>query len=136
MWRELLVNLSCGNEYVRLNQPATDNEIFEVEKEIGIRLPSDLKNLLMEFNGDNWFIFSTQQIIETNLMIRGLTCFMPLNCLLFFAGNGCGDYYGYAITGDGIKDWEIYMWEHESDNRIFKANGLKDAIEKYYTDKI
>ncbi|KAF0193537.1 MAG: Cell wall assembly/cell proliferation coordinating protein KNR4 [Bacillota bacterium] len=90
----------------------------------------------MQFNGDNYFLLSTSQIIETNLMLRSISAFMPLNCLLFVAGNGCGDYYGYAITGDGLKDWEIYMWEHEYDNRIFKANGLRDAIEKYYTDRL
>ncbi|KJS20911.1 MAG: hypothetical protein VR72_12775 [Clostridiaceae bacterium BRH_c20a] len=136
MWKELLLNLSKGNKYVKLNPPATKHEILEIEKELGLMLSSDLKELLLEFNGDNFFIFSTAQILEINSMMREFTCFMPLNCLLFVAGNGCGDYYGYAITGDGIKDWEIYMWEHEYDNRIYKANGLKDVIEKYYTEHI
>ena len=28
------------------------------------------------------------------------------------------------------------MWEHEYDNRIWKANSLEDAIKKYYNDEI
>lgn len=88
-------------------------------------------------NGDNWLIFSTEQITETNLSARKLDCFMPLDCLLFFGGNGCGDYYGYPITSqDGVLNDNVFMWDHEYDNRIWKANNLEDAIKKYYNDEI
>lgn len=136
MWKELFTELSSNNKNVKLNPPATIDEILEVENILHLCLPDKLKNLLTEVNGDNWFIFSTKQIVETNTSLRELKCYMPLDCFLFVAGNGCGDYFGYAITGEGIKDWEIYMWDHESDNRVFIANGLKDVIEKYYTDQI
>lgn len=136
MWEEVLLRFVEGNNFIKLNPPATDEDILNIEKELAIRIPTDLRKMLLEFNGDNNFLFSTTQIIETNLEIRKLTCFMPLDCLLFFAGNGCGDYFGYPITEEGIKDWKVYIWEHESDDRVWKANGLKDAIEKYYTDKI
>ena len=62
--------------------------------------------------------------------------FMPLNCLLFFAGNGCGDYYGFPITlSDGVRDDIVFMWEHEYDNRIWKANNLEDTIRRYYNSE-
>ncbi len=62
---------------------------------------------------------------------------MPLDCLLFFGGNGCGDYYGYPITlQDGVRDDNVFMWEHEYDNRIWKASNLEEAIKKYYNDEI
>lgn len=62
---------------------------------------------------------------------------MPLDCLLFFGGNGCGDYFGYPITSqDAVRDDNVFMWEHEYDNRIWKANNLEDAIKKYYNDEI
>jgi hypothetical protein len=134
MWKELLLNLTRRHEYVQLNPPATNREISRVEKKLGVKLPADLRNLLSEFNGDNYFIFSTGQIVEINTMMRKLKCFMPLGCLLFVAGNGCGDYFGYPITGEGIKDWEIFLWDHESDNRTYKAAGLQDALEKYYAE--
>jgi hypothetical protein len=61
---------------------------------------------------------------------------MPLDCLLFFGGNGCGDYYGYPITSqDGVRDDNVFIWEHEYDNRIWKANNLEDAIKNTTTTK-
>lgn len=136
-WKQIIEDAAGQNSYVKCNPPATEKEIKDVEKALHIELPGDLRSLLAEMNGDNWFVFSTSQIIETNLMLRkNISGIMPLNCLLFIAGNGCGDYFGYPIASDGLKDWEIFMWEHESDNRIYKANGLKDAILKYYNNEI
>jgi hypothetical protein len=136
MWKELLLELTKDNPNVKLNPPATEENILEVENKLKVNLPKSLKNLLLEFNGDSYFVFSTNQIIENNISIREIKEYMPLDCLLFIAGNGCGDYLGYPITGNEINTSDIFMWDHESDNRVFKANGLKDAIEKYYNDEI
>jgi hypothetical protein len=35
------------------------------EKVLNCKLPTDLKELLIEINGDNWLVFSTEQIIKT-----------------------------------------------------------------------
>ena len=136
MWRQLALKVAAGNPYVRLNPPASNSDIQAAERALGIALPSDLVEMLRQFDGDNYFVFSCQQSIDTNLMLRNITAWMPLDCLLFVAGNGCGDYFGYPITGDGVKDAEIFMWEHEYDNRVYKANGLRDVIEKYYSDAL
>lgn len=135
MWKALIEKLTIGHNFIRINDPATVEDILKIEKELGVAMPSELKDLLLELNGDDCLIFSAERLIETNLMMRELKCLMPLDCLLFFGGNGCGDYYGYAITGEGI-DGKIYIWEHETDSRIEVAYGLKDAIKKYYTDEI
>lgn len=136
-WKFLYKELTGTHDYIKPNTPATQKQIAEVEKVLDCKLPTDLKELLLETNGDNWFIFSTEQMIETNSSVRKLDCFMPLDCLLFFGGNGCGDYYGYPITSqDGVRDDNVFMWEHEYDNRIWKANSLEDAIKKYYKDEI
>ena len=136
-WKELLDSIAVNKDYIKPNPPATEIQIKEVEEKLNIEIPKDIRELLLEFNGDQWFLFSTEDIIKTNLQVRKfMTGYMTLECMLFVAGNGCGDYYGYPITADGIKDWEIFIWEHESDNRIYKANGLEDAIIKYYNDEI
>jgi hypothetical protein len=135
-WKALIEQFAGDNRHVKPNPPATEKQIAEVEKRLNIVLPADIKSFLKELNGDNYFVFSTSEIIEVNETQRGLDCFMPLDCLLFIAGNGCGDYLGYPITREEIKDWEIFMWDHEYDNRVYKASGLKDAIEKYYTSMI
>ena len=62
---------------------------------------------------------------------------MPLDCLLFFGGNGCGDYFGYPITRlSGVRNDNVFMWDHEYDSRIWKANNLEELIKKYYFDEI
>lgn len=136
-WRSLIEQATRENQFVKCQPAASDTDIQAVENALNIKLPQDLKSLLYELNGDQWFVFSTSQIIEVNITVRkAMTSAMPLDCLLFVAGNGCGDYYGYPITADGIKDWEIFMWDHESDNRNYKAQGLEDAVRKYYNDEI
>lgn len=136
-WNALYNELAGKHDYIKPNPPATQKQIFDVEKSLGNKLPADLKELLLKMNGDSWLVFSAEQIIETNLSARKLDCYMPLDCLLFFSGNGCGDYYGYPITPqDGVRDDNVFMWEHESDNRIWKANNLEDTIKKYYNNEI
>ena len=136
IWKSLIEKLSVGNNNAKPNSPATSKQIAEVDERLKVTLPNDIKEFLLDLNGDNWLIFSTSQIIETNLEIRKQTCYMPLDCLLFIGGNGCGDYFGYPITGDGINDNDLFMWEHEYDNRVWKAGNLQDLINKYYNDEI
>ncbi len=109
-----------ADRFTRPNPPATEAQIAEAENKLGAKLPGDLKALLLEMDGDNNLLFSTEQIINTNIEVRELGCFMPLDCLLFFGGNGCGDYFGYPITkDDGVRDDNVFMWEHEYDNRVY-----------------
>ncbi|MGI6562005.1 MAG: SMI1/KNR4 family protein [Clostridia bacterium] len=136
-WKTIYEEIAKRHDYIKPNPPATEERIRKAEKTLGCKLPRDLKELLLFMNGDNWFLFSTEQMIEVNLSAREQDCFMPLDCFLFFAGNGCGDYYGFPITKqDGVREDLVYLWDHEYDNRIWKADGLKDAIEKYYNDEI
>lgn len=136
-WSELYNRLKKEHKAIKTNHPATLNQVAHVEKTLGVRLPDDIKEFLLEMNGDGWFVFSADEIIETNLRVRTeMTSYMSLDCLLFFAGNGCGDYYGYPITRDGIRDDNVFIWEHEYDNRIWRANSIEDAIRKYYNDEI
>lgn len=136
-WNKLYEELKVKCDYIKKNPPATNEQIFELEKSLGYKLPNDLKDLLSEMNGDNWFILSTDEIKNTNLSLRNQDFYMSLDCLLFFGKNGCGDYYGYPITKkDDIRDDNVFIWEHEYDNRIWKANNLEEVIIKYYSDEI
>jgi len=135
-WKMLYDDFLSKHKYIKLNEAATKEQIINVENALNCILPDDLQELLLEINGDGWFLLSTEQIIETNLEMRQLGCFMPLDHLVFFAGNGNGDFYGYPITQqDGAKGDSIFFWDHEYDNRIWIANSLKDIIIKYYLDE-
>ena len=136
-WGLLYQTLANQKECIDTILPATQQQIAAVEEALGNKLPADIKDFLLEMNGDGWFIFSTEQMMEINLSVRKLGCFMPLDCFLFFAGNGSGDYFGYPITPqDGVREDNVFFWDHEYDNRVWKANGLEDIIKKYYHDEI
>ena len=136
-WKSLLEQFVKDTPHAKLNPPATKQQIDEVDRKLNIRIPDDLRNLLKQINGDSYLLFSTEEIISTNLSVRELGFYMPLDCLLFFAGNGCGDYYGYPITReDGIRDDHVYLWDHECDDRTWVAKNLEDTIRKYYNGEI
>jgi len=140
MWKEFLIGLTPDHPYVKPNAPASIEHVQEVEIKLQVILPDDIKELLLEFNGDNYFILSTQEILENNLSLRGYEEFENIDHYLLVASNGCGDYYGYEITEDGIKDESIYRWDHEESdvncNFIKVANNLKELIELYYIGKL
>jgi hypothetical protein len=134
VWSEFVANLTKHNKYVKIQPPAAQEDIQLLKSKYG-NIPSELTDFLLELNGDNDCMLSVARIIETNDFMRSsaFACFMPIENLLFFAGNGCGDYYGYAISGDGIESRRIFMWHHETDDRVYVANCLKDAIALAYT---
>lgn len=130
MWKEKIISLNADNSFSTITLPATTEQISCLETALKIKLPKDLKSFLEEVNGDGVTFLSVEQIIEDNLVLRNFDYCMPLNCLLFFAENGCGDYFGYSISGNGEIGNNIFLWDHEYDSRKWIANGLEDFIRK------
>lgn len=145
MYRELLSELIKKVNWAKLQEPCSENDIAEAEKVVGYTFPDELKALLRETNGDHWFLLSAQQIIEIVENNRNILseCFEPDEYLekvdrhIFFATNGCGDYYCYRVSENGEVDTSaIYLWEHEEFETRYVAKDIKDAIIKYYNDEI
>ena len=126
MYRELVLELTKGNEWVKVQPPCSETVISEAEKVVGYSFPEELKNLLREMNGDKWLFLSAEEIIENVKLNREI--FLPLfeedyskeeyqervDRFIFFATNGCGDYYCYRVCPNGTADKSvIYIWEHE-----------------------
>ncbi|OPZ87755.1 MAG: SMI1 / KNR4 family protein [Firmicutes bacterium ADurb.Bin419] len=137
MWKEFVTSFVGNNKYIKPNSPATIKQVQEVESKLGVLLPKDIKDLLFELNGDSDLILSTECIIEDNLRLREYKeDLVNIENYLLIASNGCGDYYGYEITKDGIKDESIYMWNHEEYDEDFNfikvASNLKELIELKY----
>jgi len=124
-------------EWVKFSDPASAEEIRSVKEELGVYLPDDLYKFYLESNGDDCAIFSISRLIGENRDLRALAkeMYMPLDCLLFFGDNGCGDYFGYPIIGGETEDSPIYMWVHDTDERILVANSLEEFINIYYGDE-
>ncbi|NYB76135.1 SMI1/KNR4 family protein [Sedimentibacter hydroxybenzoicus DSM 7310] len=136
MWKLKILDLNKDSLFAKLNPPATETQIYKVSSTLKVEIPDELESLLKEVNGDGATFLSTEQIIRDNLFLRELEDFMPLDVFLFFAENGCGDYFGYSIRKNGEIDNNIFMWDHESDSRKWVAQGLDQFIERRKSEEI
>ncbi len=145
MYRELLTPYFKENLYASLQEPCPEAQIRKAEQAVGLPFPKELKDLLCETNGDHWLLLSADEIAENACLNR--KCFEeaeedekalwePLNHLLLFAANGCGDYYGYLFSDDGSAKPGIYMWEHEDFQYKKVAKDIVDLIKKYYNNEV
>ena len=145
MYRELIARLIRGHNWARLQEPCIEKEIQKAEEYVGFSFPEELKALLRETNGDRWLLLSAEEIIErvkTNRQIMA-EYLEPnefeekVNRFVYFASNGCGDYYCYRVLPNGNTDASaIYIWEHELFEIRKVADNISDLIIKYYNDEI
>lgn len=144
MYRELILELSQGNEFVKIQPPCPESEIDSAEKVVGYPFPKELRNLLRELNGDKWLLMSAKEIIENAKLNREIQkeysyeeFSKELDKFIFFATNGCGDYYCYHADSDGVIDeTAIYIWEHEVFCWRQIATNMADLITRYYKSEI
>lgn len=153
MYRELLTRLTQGNQWVNVQPPCSEIEIEHAEAVVGYQFPTELKALLRELNGDEWLLLSSERIIHNVELNR--ECWLPffesdfskeaymdrVDRFIFFATNGCGDYYGYRVQQNGIPDESnIYIWEHEEIGKECcwrkVASNIAEFITRYYHDEI
>lgn len=153
MYKELIQNLSQNITWVDIQPPCPEAEIEQAEQVVGCAFPAELKALLRELNGDRWCILSAREIIEN--VERNREIFLPMfldnfsqeayidrvDRFLFFASNGCGDYYCYRIRPEGIADDStIYFWSHEDlgEDCCWKeaASGMTEFLTRFYQDEI
>ena len=60
-----------------------------------------------------------------------------VNRFVYFASNGCGDYYCYRVLSNGETDTSaIYIWEHELFETREVAKDIPDLITKYYNNEV
>ena len=153
MYQELIAELSQGNSFVHPQPPCPAHEMNRAEKAVGYPFPKELRDLLRELNGDHWLLLSADEIIKNVESNRAY--YLPffemdlsrevyterVDRFIFFATNGCGDYYGYRVAPDGVPDeTAIYIWEHEEIGetccwRKVAAN-MTEFITRYYQNEI
>lgn len=153
MYRELVSALTSEIEWVKIQPPCPEEELQQAEQAVGYAFPAELRAMLREMNGDRWCLLSAREIIEN--VERNRKYYRPLfetdftpedytervDRFIFFATNGCGDYYGYRVRPDGAADGtEIDIWEHEELgepccwHRV--AGNLAEFITRYYHSEI
>ena len=145
VYRELIEKMIEKQPYARLQEPCSEAEIAAAEQYVGFAFPDELKDLLRETNGDRWLLMSAQGIWEHAKMNREIypEFLEPeefeekINRHVFFATNGCGDYYCYRVLPNGETDASaIYLWEHELFESRVAARDMAELITKYYNGEI
>ena len=145
MYRELIEKLIEGHSWAKLQAPCSEKDITKAEKFVGFSFPEELKALLRETNGDRNFLLSAEEIISNTKNNREIFPeFLEaeeyeekVNRFVFFATNGCGDYYCYRVLANGETDASaIYIWEHELFEVREVAKDITDLIIKYYNGEV
>ena len=145
MYRDLIGALIKGHSWAKLQDPCSEEEIIKAEKYVGFIFPEELKTLLRETNGDHWFLFSADDIIKHVKTNREIfpEYLQPdefeekVNRFVYFATNGCGDYYCYRVLENGETDISaIYIWEHELFEIREVAKDISELITKYYNNEV
>jgi hypothetical protein len=135
-WKRLVKKAASDAEFA---SPASPSQLVTVEQALGIQLPSDLRELLLECDGViahySGIVWSSSEIQKQNLMFRAdkdfKELYMPFNHLLFFGGDCGGDQFAFAIHADGqIHKHAIFRWKHETDERVWAANSLQIFFER------
>lgn len=153
MFKELITELTRDHPWVSIQPPCGEAALLQAQEVVGFPFPPELNALLRELDGDQWCILSAKEIVEN--VQRNREIFLPMflesfsreayeqrvNRFIFFASNGCGDYYGYRVSQDQIvDDSTIYIWEHEDlgESCCWKpvASGMVDFLTKYYHSEI
>ncbi len=144
MWIELAKSFTAN---CLVYSPATESQIASVEEASGVALPGSLRGLLSETNGldirpsfEEWdepdectgFIYSTEEIVETNSHLRLIWLDQevePLNSLLFFASELSGDFLGFPVASGRAEDLAIIRVSHEGfAERSLVAGSLQGLI--------
>jgi hypothetical protein len=138
-WRELIASLAFDAEF---GQPCVLGQVSAIENHFGVQLPPDICELLLEFDGvradyGSGVVWSTAEILKHNQEFRTNQSFrelyMPFDHLLFFADDGGGDQFAFAIDADGqLRRYDVFRWEHETDARTWFAGHL----EQYLTTRL
>ena len=132
MWKNLINKVSEDPEF---NQPATHEQLKEINDNFNLNITNELADLLKETNGvdlEGVRFWSSSEIIEENVERRTLEVYkdsyMSFHSLLFFADAGNGDFFGFSIINGDIQKDDIYVWNHEDDSRTWIAPSLEDFL--------
>lgn len=135
MWREFISELA---EDAIFSPSASTSAIVEAERALSLSFPEDLRALLRESNGvmgeyELGLVWDAERIQHDNLEFRRneefRDLYMPFDHLLFFADAGNGDRFAFPIQNGSIRRDDVFVWDHELDDRRWVAGSLKQYLQ-------
>ena len=151
------LSLNYSDGLIDLNPPATDYEIEELTKILGVELPNDFLDVLKIHNGqkgESAWLFDSQEFLSTHRIIEEFNTWKNLlNTQLQgksstpdegvkndwwntnwipFTSDGCGDHYCLDLspTASGIKGQIITLW-YELDEREIVSQSFSLWFKEY-----
>ena len=151
------LSLNYSDGLIDLNPPATDYEIEELTKILGVELPNDFLDVLRIHNGqkgESAWLFDSQEFLSTHRIIEEFNTWKNLLNTQFqgksstpdegvkndwwntnwipFTSDGCADHYCLDLspTDAGIKGQIITLW-YESSEREVVAPSFSLWFEEY-----
>ncbi|MFD0856132.1 SMI1/KNR4 family protein, partial [Actinomadura adrarensis] len=115
---------------------ASDAEIDGIERRLGQAVPDELRALLRESDGvqDEYgagIVWPVREIIDQNAAFRDggdfAELYMSFDQLMFIGDNGGGDQFAFVRVPKRGPD--VFVWDHESDERKWVAGSLKGYLE-------
>lgn len=106
-WKQLALRYAPDAEFAK---PATESQLAVLEQSLGIKLPSGLREFLLEADGftadyGSRVIWSARNIVEQNQLFRTTVAFrelyLPFDHLLFFGDHSGGDLFAFPIQAVG-----------------------------------
>lgn len=142
VWSEKLAALS---DKIKFAPPATEASVAECERTLGLDLPRQLREILLESDGIRGehglgLVWPVTRILEDNRSFRTDPDFprlyMPFDPLLFFGDAGNGDQFAHAINDGRVRRSDVFAWDHETDSRTWVAPSLERYLEWWLSGRI
>jgi SMI1-KNR4 cell-wall len=142
VWRALISALTGD---CRFFPAASEEQLTQTDRTLGVELPEHLRNFLRETNGALGpnalgLVWPLERIRDENLSFRAnrefRALYMPFDHLLFFADAGNGDQFAFAIADGVVRRHDVFAWNHEDDSRSWVAPSLKRYLEWWLSGKL
>jgi hypothetical protein len=136
MWIELVSELFPDAQF---GAPVGEERLDAAGGQLRRPVPRELRQLLLEADGVRGqflvgVVWDLERIARDNSEFRSRPDFASLyesfDDLIFFGDNGGGDQF--ALRADG-SEADVFVWEHETDERRKVAENLRDYLEKCLT---
>lgn len=160
------LSLNYSDGLLDLNPPATDYEIEELTKILGVELPNDFLDVLRIHNGqkgESAWLFDSQEFLSTHRIIEKFNTWKNLLNTQFqgksstpdegvkndwwntnwipFTSDGCGDHYCLDLspTNTGTKGQIITLWYESSEREIVAPSfslWFEEYVEQLYSGEL
>ena len=139
-WKDIFQ--SVNTEELIFHEAIKEHEIEEIEKKLSLTLSGALLETLKETNGIKekqygcWLLGNSSEIIEMHRLHCDFLMqadAVPPHRFLFFANNGCGEYFGFKIEDGQTVGSEVGIYYPIDNEFRIVAPDFKTWVVEWHT---